>query len=75
MGRRAAGWQAGSGPSAGPASHPPTHGRLQELCKQLHAKIDAAEEEKYDMEIRVQKSSKEVRRGRRGHAGEAGRAA
>uniref|UniRef100_A0A286XCX8 Troponin I, fast skeletal muscle n=1 Tax=Cavia porcellus TaxID=10141 RepID=A0A286XCX8_CAVPO len=33
---------------------------LPELCKQLHAKIDAAEEEKYDMEIKVQKSSKEL---------------
>lgn len=33
----------------------------QELCKQLHAKIDVAEEEKYDMEVKVQKSSKEVR--------------
>uniref|UniRef100_A0A287CU62 Troponin I, fast skeletal muscle n=1 Tax=Ictidomys tridecemlineatus TaxID=43179 RepID=A0A287CU62_ICTTR len=32
----------------------------QELCKQLHAKIDAAEEEKYDMEVKVQKSSKEL---------------
>lgn len=32
----------------------------QELCRQLHAKIDAAEEEKYDMEVRVQKSAKEV---------------
>lgn len=33
----------------------------QELCKQLHAKIDKAEEEKYDMEMKVQKSTKEVR--------------
>ncbi|VFV35970.1 troponin fast skeletal [Lynx pardinus] len=44
---------------------PPLHvpgsmSEVQELCKQLHAKIDAAEEEKYDMEIRVQKSSKEA---------------
>uniref|UniRef100_A0ABI7W5K0 Troponin I, fast skeletal muscle n=1 Tax=Felis catus TaxID=9685 RepID=A0ABI7W5K0_FELCA len=44
---------------------PPLHvpgsmSEVQELCKQLHAKIDAAEEEKYDMEIRVQKSSKEL---------------
>lgn len=35
--------------------------RPQELCKQLHAKIDEAEEEKYDMEVKVQKSTKEVR--------------
>uniref|UniRef100_A0A2K6U430 Troponin I, fast skeletal muscle n=1 Tax=Saimiri boliviensis boliviensis TaxID=39432 RepID=A0A2K6U430_SAIBB len=44
---------------------PPLHipgsmSEVQELCKQLHAKIDAAEEEKYDMEVRVQKSSKEL---------------
>lgn len=44
----------------GPAPRPPTP-PPQELCKQLHAKIDAAEEEKYDMEIKVQKSTKEVR--------------
>ena len=43
---------------------PPTHGpRPQELCQQLHTKINAAEEEKYDMEVKVQKSSKEVRGG------------
>ena len=39
-------------------SEPPAP--LQELCKQLHAKIDVAEEEKYDMEMKVQKSTKEV---------------
>uniref|UniRef100_A0AAA9RXA8 Troponin I, cardiac muscle n=1 Tax=Bos taurus TaxID=9913 RepID=A0AAA9RXA8_BOVIN len=44
---------------------PPLHlpgsmSEVQELCRQLHAKIDAAEEEKYDMEIRVQKSTKEL---------------
>ncbi|XP_036866832.1 troponin I, fast skeletal muscle isoform X1 [Manis javanica] len=44
---------------------PPLHipgsaSAVQELCKQLHAKIDTAEEEKYDMEIRVQKSTKEL---------------
>uniref|UniRef100_A0A8C2YSR5 Troponin I, fast skeletal muscle n=1 Tax=Chinchilla lanigera TaxID=34839 RepID=A0A8C2YSR5_CHILA len=38
-----------------PSPSPP-----QELCKQLHAKIDAAEEEKYDMEVKVQKSTKEL---------------
>lgn len=43
----------------------------QELCKQLHAKIDVAEEEKYDMEVKVQKSSKEVR-GRSQWRGERG---
>ncbi|ELW71914.1 Synaptotagmin-8 [Tupaia chinensis] len=44
---------------------PPLHipgsmSEVQELCKQLHAKIDAAEEEKYDMEVKVQKSTKEL---------------
>uniref|UniRef100_A0A8C6RKQ6 Troponin I, fast skeletal muscle n=1 Tax=Nannospalax galili TaxID=1026970 RepID=A0A8C6RKQ6_NANGA len=43
-----------------PGGQPPTHSPTQELCKQLHAKIDAAEEEKYDMEVKVQKSSKEL---------------
>ncbi|XP_058383661.1 troponin I, fast skeletal muscle [Diceros bicornis minor] len=44
---------------------PPLHvpgsmAEVQELCKQLHAKIDVAEEEKYDMEIKLQKSTKEL---------------
>lgn len=55
--------------------HPPTHGTRppppQELCQQLHAKINVAEEEKYDMEVKVQKSIKEVR-GRGGGRGAGG---
>lgn len=51
---RAGGGQADRCPPPTSCPHP------QELCKQLHAKIDAAEEEKYDMEVRVQKSTKEV---------------
>ncbi|XP_034342130.2 troponin I, fast skeletal muscle [Arvicanthis niloticus] len=43
-----------------PLSIPGSMSEVQELCKQLHAKIDAAEEEKYDMEVKVQKSSKEL---------------
>ncbi|XP_007466005.1 PREDICTED: troponin I, fast skeletal muscle [Lipotes vexillifer] len=44
---------------------PPLHipgpvAQVQELCQQLHAKINAAEEEKYDMEVKVQKSTKEL---------------
>ncbi|XP_020142007.2 troponin I, fast skeletal muscle [Microcebus murinus] len=44
---------------------PPLHipgsmAEVQELCKQLHAKIDVAEEERYDMEVKVQKSGKEL---------------
>ncbi|XP_044539407.1 troponin I, fast skeletal muscle-like, partial [Gracilinanus agilis] len=43
---------------------PPLHlpgsmSEVQDLCRQLHAKVDAAEEEKYDMEMKVQKSTKE----------------
>lgn len=33
---------------------------LQELCKQLHAKIDVVDEERYDMEQKVLKSTKDV---------------
>uniref|UniRef100_A0A7N5K229 Troponin I, fast skeletal muscle n=1 Tax=Ailuropoda melanoleuca TaxID=9646 RepID=A0A7N5K229_AILME len=51
---RAGGGQADRCPPPTSCPHP------QELCKQLHAKIDAAEEEKYDMEVRVQKSTKEL---------------
>ncbi|XP_059254465.1 troponin I, fast skeletal muscle isoform X1 [Mustela nigripes] len=43
-----------------PLHLPSSMSEVQELCKQLHAKIDAAEEEKYDMEVRVQKSTKEL---------------
>ncbi|KAM9659670.1 troponin I, fast skeletal muscle isoform 1-T1 [Trichechus inunguis] len=39
---------------------PGSMAEVQELCKQLHAKVDAAEEDKYDMEMKVQKSSKEL---------------
>lgn len=45
----------------------------QELCKQLHAKVDKAEEEKYDMEMKVQKSTKEVSGGRTGGGAGCGR--
>nr|XP_031546433.1 troponin I, fast skeletal muscle [Vicugna pacos] len=43
-----------------PLSIPGPMAEVQELCKQLHSKIDAAEEEKYDMEVKVQKSTKEL---------------
>eukprot|EP00062_Callorhinchus_milii_P003595 gi/632941077/ref/XP_007885671.1/ PREDICTED: troponin I, fast skeletal muscle isoform X1 [Callorhinchus milii] len=33
---------------------------LQDLCKQLHAKIDKVDEERYDLESKVQKSTKEI---------------
>ncbi|KAM6973724.1 troponin I, fast skeletal muscle-like [Aplochiton taeniatus] len=33
---------------------------LQELCKEIHHKIDAIDEERYDMESKVNKCSKEI---------------
>ncbi|XP_043561912.1 troponin I, fast skeletal muscle-like [Chiloscyllium plagiosum] len=33
---------------------------LQDLCKKLHAKIDVVDEERYDIESRVNKSTKEI---------------
>lgn len=32
----------------------------QELCKKLHAKIESVDEERYDTEVKLQKTSKEV---------------
>ncbi|XP_029438414.1 troponin I, fast skeletal muscle [Rhinatrema bivittatum] len=43
-----------------PLSLPHSMQDLQELCKKLHAKLDEGEEERYDMEIKVQKSTNEV---------------
>ncbi|XP_067902962.1 troponin I, fast skeletal muscle-like [Heterodontus francisci] len=41
-----------------------THGlsmaELQDLCKKLHAKIDVVDEERYDLESKVTKSTKEI---------------
>lgn len=36
--------------------------RLQALCKELHQKIDVVDEERYDIELKVGKNNKEVRR-------------
>nr|XP_057932834.1 troponin I, fast skeletal muscle-like isoform X2 [Doryrhamphus excisus] len=33
---------------------------LQELCRKLHKQIDLADEERYDMDMKVKKSEKEV---------------
>lgn len=32
----------------------------QELCKKLHAKIESVDEERYDTEVKLQKTNKEV---------------
>ncbi|XP_054631868.1 troponin I, fast skeletal muscle-like isoform X2 [Dunckerocampus dactyliophorus] len=33
---------------------------LQELCREIHQKIDVIDEERYDLEVKVNKSSKEI---------------
>lgn len=33
---------------------------FQELCKKLHAKIESVDEERYDTEVKLQKTTKEV---------------
>ncbi|KAG8438164.1 hypothetical protein GDO86_008742 [Hymenochirus boettgeri] len=43
-----------------PLSLPHSLADLQEFCKKLHAKIDVVDEERYDMEVKVQKSVKEL---------------
>ena len=43
-----------------PLSLPHSLQDLQELCKKLHAKIDVVDEERYDMEDKVKKSTKEL---------------
>ncbi|NP_001079556.1 troponin I2, fast skeletal type S homeolog isoform X1 [Xenopus laevis] len=43
-----------------PLSLPSSLSDLQEFCKKLHAKIDVVDEERYDTESKVQKSTKEL---------------
>ncbi|XP_073514857.1 troponin I, fast skeletal muscle [Phyllobates terribilis] len=43
-----------------PLSLPSSLQDLQEFCKKMHSKIDVVDEERYDMEAKVQKSSKEL---------------
>uniref|UniRef100_A0A8C3KG62 Troponin I, fast skeletal muscle n=1 Tax=Calidris pygmaea TaxID=425635 RepID=A0A8C3KG62_9CHAR len=43
-----------------PLSLPGSMQELQELCKKLHAKIESVDEERYDTEVKLQKTSKEV---------------
>lgn len=38
----------------------PLHFSSQELCKKLHAKIESVDEERYDTEVKLQKTTKEV---------------
>ncbi|XP_051978573.1 troponin I, fast skeletal muscle-like [Xyrauchen texanus] len=43
-----------------PLSLPGSTQDLQELCRKLHQQIDQIDEERYDMESKVQKATKEV---------------
>ncbi|XP_051548082.1 troponin I, fast skeletal muscle-like [Myxocyprinus asiaticus] len=43
-----------------PLSLPGSAQELQELCKKLHQQIDHIDEERYDMEVKVQKAAKEI---------------
>ena len=33
---------------------------LQDLCRKLHSKIESVDEERYDIEVKLQKTNKEV---------------
>lgn len=44
----------------GPSSQHPSLLSSQELCKKLHAKIESVDEERYDTEVKLQKTTKEV---------------
>lgn len=43
-----------------PSSQHPSLLSSQELCKKLHAKIESVDEERYDTEVKLQKTTKEV---------------
>ncbi|XP_061101222.1 troponin I, fast skeletal muscle-like [Conger conger] len=43
-----------------PLEIPETMQELQELCKKLHKQLDSVDEERYDIELKVIKSTKEV---------------
>ena len=55
----------GSGPGSSPATH--AMSLCQDLCRQLHARIDKVDEERYDVEAKVTKNVTEV--GGTGHSG------
>ncbi|KAM3609250.1 uncharacterized protein V6R79_011891 [Siganus canaliculatus] len=46
--------------SCPPVSMPRTMQELQELCREIHRKIDGIDEERYDLEMKVTKSNKEI---------------
>ncbi|XP_018960225.1 troponin I, fast skeletal muscle-like [Cyprinus carpio] len=48
------------GETCQPLSIPSGIQALQELCRELHHKIDVTDEERYDLEMKVNKSAKEI---------------
>uniref|UniRef100_A0A3P8V995 Troponin I, fast skeletal muscle n=1 Tax=Cynoglossus semilaevis TaxID=244447 RepID=A0A3P8V995_CYNSE len=46
--------------SCPPPSLPRSMQELQELCREIHRKIDKTDEERYDLEMKVNKTNKEV---------------
>uniref|UniRef100_A0A665T770 Troponin I, fast skeletal muscle n=1 Tax=Echeneis naucrates TaxID=173247 RepID=A0A665T770_ECHNA len=43
-----------------PLSMPRSMQELQELCREIHRKVDTIDEERYDLEMKVSKSNKEI---------------
>ncbi|XP_034033214.1 troponin I, fast skeletal muscle-like [Thalassophryne amazonica] len=43
-----------------PVSMPRNMQELQELCREIHHKIDVIDEERYDLEMKVNKTNKEI---------------
>uniref|UniRef100_A0A8C7Y013 Troponin I, fast skeletal muscle n=1 Tax=Oryzias sinensis TaxID=183150 RepID=A0A8C7Y013_9TELE len=43
-----------------PLAMPRTLQELQELCREIHHKIDVTDEERYDLEAKVNKANKEI---------------
>ncbi|KAK9516124.1 hypothetical protein VZT92_024078 [Zoarces viviparus] len=43
-----------------PASMPRSMQELQELCREFHHKIDVMDEERYDLDMKVNKANKEI---------------
>ncbi|XP_008279955.1 troponin I, fast skeletal muscle-like [Stegastes partitus] len=46
--------------SCPPPSMPRSMQELQELCREIHHKIDVIDEERYDLEIKIGKANKEI---------------
>ncbi|KAM6937624.1 troponin I, fast skeletal muscle-like [Xenentodon cancila] len=43
-----------------PLSMPRTVAELQDVCREIHHKIDVTDEERYDLEMKVSKANKEI---------------